>query len=257
MFLLIVLTIFIGFITYFHFRCDNVDSAIKTIKNLSIPLISSNFDPKYNNPDTITNNYIAFLYLSPMVIFGIGALLWSLGFYLYNSFLKFATVLLSISSGFFVGMLYAFASIFSKHYPPVNFLFFIPFLGTIFVISFMSFLYYSKKIKISEKKRNFISVLFFISYFIHIGFTLSKFGFDNWFLNFIMFFLAILDLVLGALMWVINLENIDIFIEQKISQKYEWLLISISLIVSLNIFIAIFRIITIIFRMMNDETNKK
>ncbi len=242
LFLLIVLTIFIGFITYFHFRSDNSHNAEITIKNLSIPLI-----------ETITSNYINFLLVAPMVIFIIGSLLWMLGFYLYNSFLKFATIFLSVAIGFWIGMLYAFVGIFSKHYPPFNFLFFIPFLGTIFVISLMSCLYYLKKINISEKKRNFISALFFILYFIHIGFTLSKFGFDNWFLNFIMFFLAILDLVLGAWMWVINLENIDIFIEQKIPQKYEWLLISILLIASLHIFIAIFNIITIIFRTMDDE----
>ncbi|WP_284928487.1 Bax inhibitor-1/YccA family protein, partial [Candidatus Phytoplasma sp. AldY-WA1] len=140
-------------------------------------------------------------------------------------------------------------------------LFWIPFLTTFFLISSVTFLYYFKKICLSEKKVNLVITISFFFHLINIAFSFYIYwvSFDN--LNLIVLIemvigivLAILGIVLGTLMWIVTLQQLDEMIEQKIPCKYQWLVISALFVWAATIFVDIsYIVLVIIKKMMNID----
>ncbi|WP_227807099.1 hypothetical protein [Mulberry dwarf phytoplasma] len=58
-----------------------------------------------------------------------------------------------------------------------------------------------------------------------------------------MLFFSIIEFILSALMWAVALNELDLYLQEKIPQKYEWFLVTLMFISFLMMFGAIFKFI--------------
>lgn len=122
----------------------------------------------------------------------------------------------------------------------------------------ISCLYYAKKFLITPQVRNFTVKLCFFTYLFGLFILLFKLFTKDIHLKDLKLLLGltvillfnIAQLIVGTLMWVITLNNVDLFVEQKIPKKYEWILISVLFLALIQVFTSIFNIILTIIRML-------
>ncbi|MBP5836062.1 Bax inhibitor-1/YccA family membrane protein [Candidatus Phytoplasma meliae] len=204
--------------------------------------------------------FIFFFGLLTIIITGIPLLI---GLYLYNPIFKFALFLHIIGGGIAGGMLISILKIISMKYLPYETFFnvilsfhFITLLITLLIISFLSFLYYSKKIKVNEKYRNLAIKLYMLSFCLGFGFILRYFKL-SWWINIINLLLALINVLLGSLMWILALEGIDNFIEHKIPKKYEWLLVYLFLLSFSEIFLGVLNLLLYFYKFIKQNNKQK
>ncbi|WP_349401831.1 Bax inhibitor-1 [Candidatus Phytoplasma solani] len=258
-FIVTTITFLTALIIYFKF--DSPESIFKFIKEYNLPDYGSPHAENYKS--RLVSDYVVFVYL---ISISFGCICWAIGFYLYNPFLKFATFILSFCLGCFMGSIFFTLNFYSNIKgiaALIPSIITITFLTTIFIIISISCLYYAKKILVTPQVRNFTVMFCLFTYlsssFIILFKIFSRNHFDfknNWWYLLLVLLLTIAQLIVGALTWVVTLNSVDLFVEQKIPQKYEWLLISVLVLVLIQIFFSILQIIVIIMRMLK-LTNKK
>ncbi|CAM11877.1 hypothetical protein PA0543 [Candidatus Phytoplasma australiense] len=201
-----------GLITYNYLKTYENAKYLK----YNIPILNKLTRPTHQiAPEVEANNVQSFVFLSSFCIMFLAGLLWAIGFYWYLSLLKFTTIILSVGWGYFFGAQYAlFQMAFNIKSNYIALFFYIPFLGTLLVVGLMSYLYYSKKLVITPQKRYLIAICFIIFYFVSISLNLYRRPFSFWWIHIIILLWSILGLVISAFIWVLMLEQVDIFVEK-------------------------------------------
>ncbi|WP_323847568.1 MAG: Bax inhibitor-1/YccA family protein [Phytoplasma sp.] len=169
-----------------------------------------------------------------------------IGLYCYYPIFKFALSAFFFVFGISYGLLHGLAYCFIKqeyklylHYF-VLFEFVIVFI-TLLIMIFLSFLYYSRKIKINEKYRNLIIILYMISFVLGLLLIFSAYALPITNLMYGFYLIsAVFHLIFGSLICVLALQDIDTFIQEKIPKKYEWLLVYLLFLSFLQILLGLF-----------------
>ncbi|MGL9687637.1 MAG: hypothetical protein ACQBVK_02500 [Candidatus Phytoplasma sp. TWB_XP] len=103
----------------------------------------------------------------------------------------------------------------------------IPIIATSLIVAFTTYLYNIKKTQFSPQFRLQTKILFMISFFGTILLALFGLGINlqNPWTIFASLLWSFFNLIIGILMWAITLENLDLFVKEKIPKKYEWFII--------------------------------
>jgi hypothetical protein len=180
------------------------------------------------------------------IIFSITGILWIISFHWLPIFLKITNHLLSISIGLFLGIFYSMFSVVQTQWDKLFLLFIIPFIITIMMLGMITYLHQIKKqLQITEQTKKLIVNCFILIFFVNIIFIFMSYFYHFFSLHYliILLFFSIIEFILSALMWAVALNELDLYLQEKIPQKYEWFLVTLMFISFLMMFAAIFKFI--------------
>ncbi len=252
--MLFFLTIILMFIFFHEYKQENIVRVFKFIREilsfLKMERLANAIKPA-TRMDTSIGKMREIIFMTWLVFTLISVYTYLLSFYCFPSTLKVVHLLFVVWEASAVGLLLSYIANIRFFRPSSIFLllFVLPSVLSILILSFVTYLYKSKKIIIDEKFRHFLKIIFiFFWAYSFLGLNIAIFkvfsNFAGAFVGMILsIILSLFAILVGSLMWINILQQIDFSLEQKVAKKYEYLLINLLFNAFLTVFINILSII--------------